>query len=397
MTSVLAAFIAGAIKGEAAGWYTGLGLALSGLFQIQVMGLGHGVATFWGLAVIGWMVRHPPQGLSTRESRLHYIIAASLAVMGFLWFTSLFVLSVGLHAYYLVRTLRIDANERLLALRWWCVLTVPYGIFYLAYYAIFLGLPYYLVAKGIAAGPFGQLHQYHVRADTAHFNIDAMIENIKVTNYYTFPVVFLIVTLIGLAVVMRRFPYVGFVVVPYAFIVSFYMSGDTGQHFLSFVIWMLPFGVAGLVDYAKSRTLRLIFASVLISWTVVLHVWPYPDARYPYWVSKLTFGDPKWLSNSLFPLEEIKNALHEWAGDGVVASLASGTWGVWGVYYAPELKWETNPIVLRGAGSCFRGVATAAGEQVGAVLASKAELPCPDTIAQMIEFQNSRIVLFLFH
>lgn len=310
-TCVLAADITRRLVNKWAGLITGILLGASGLFSLEAMGFGHGVLTFWVMLFIWLKLKNPIWDLDSYRARRHYLLGGSILALGFLWFTSLLPIAGMYHLYYFYLVARQKNLEKV---RQYLLLTIPFIFFYVGYYLIFLGLPQFAITHGIRERAVGQLHQNIARAQSAHFNTQSFIENIRGLNWYHLPFVSWFLLLIGVVAQWRYARILFWLLMPYALLFSFYIVDNTSQHFLSYYIWLLPFAVAGLWQWGQRRgrdwqgVVICALAAMCISaaaFGYVTSVRRYTEASYPYGLETKVFGLSKWRTNLDRPLPQI--------------------------------------------------------------------------------------------
>ena len=98
------------------------------------------------------------------------------------------------------------------------LLTLPFFLFYLFYYLIFIGFLFWIINLNgleifnqlfnrninINLEPFGQLHQYIVRANNSSLNISGFIENIKILNWAYMPLIGPILFILGIINIYKK-------------------------------------------------------------------------------------------------------------------------------------------------------------------------------------------------
>ena len=141
--------------------------------------------------------------------------------------------------------------------------------------------------------PFGQLHQYIVRANNSSLNISGFIENIKILNWAYMPLIGPILFILGIINIYKKNKKIFFTIFLYLFLFNFYFSGNTGQHIQTLFIMIFAFSINELINFLKSETL---FKYVLFTKIVILMLFTYNfnlkiynEENYPYKFEKLFF------------------------------------------------------------------------------------------------------------
>ncbi len=389
---LIAAQMAQRMAGIGAAWTTALLLGLSGLFQIEAMGFGHGLGAFWGLALCRHLLWNPPRSLSEPGAKRDFAVGGILAAAGFLWFTTMAMLGGIYHLYYFWLAWRDRANRKI-ALRQTIVSSIPFGLFYVGYYAIFLGIPYYLLATGAVNFPIGQLHQYLARTGGFGLNVDGLVENFSVANWYLFPFITIGIVGAGLIALWRNHRVIFMVLMPYLLIVNIVMGGNTGQHFLSWIVWCMPFAVAFAYREPVSGAMRLLSVTVVGAtavWSAVIHVPIYNEMNYPFALMEPAFGQAKWLNNVHRPVGDIALALKDASQRHLkMTSLDDASFQL---QVFPSANWARIPDRIK-AGDCIASIVDKAdGRPIQVVLYDRTKLrPCHDRIASVTTFPNSNL------
>ncbi len=310
---MVAVMIGWRLAGRWAGFFSGAFLAVSGLFDLEAMGLGHAGETLWVLLLIHLLVTSFEWDIHSSQARKRYLLGGLYCVIGFLWFTSLLPVCVcyhGMYGYAVFRKKKVRKHFKT-----YLFLTLPFVGFYLAYYAVFFGWPAYLVSVGEYSKPFGQLHQNLIRGNSSHFNSVSMSQNLRALNWYVLPFFSWILLFAGLIYQMRYYPKIFGVLIGYGALWSFYLYGNTAQHFFSYFCWLFPFGVAAFGKAAthwNRKIIALLPGIFLVStglWSYYTHIRTYTSETYPkQWISKV-WGMALWQNNIHRPMESMAQEL----------------------------------------------------------------------------------------
>ena len=163
-------------------------ISISGLFQIQAMVSIHGFVTLFGVIIIKKLIK-----LDLKFDNLKEIYSILLTSFFAFFFSNTFIL-ISAPLYIILILFLYKNNISIKKISYLFFFTL---LFYLTYYVIFLGYPYYLLYSGQVEEPFGQLYKYYFRVNNSYLNINSFVDNFKVTNFYTFPIIFYLISLIG--------------------------------------------------------------------------------------------------------------------------------------------------------------------------------------------------------
>jgi len=312
---MVAANIGWRLAGFWGGMFSGTFLAVSGLFDLEAMGLGHAGETLWVMLLINLLVGASEWDIQTPQAQKRYLIGGGFCALGFLWFTSLLPICVSYHGIYGYIILRKQKSWQ--SLKKYLFLTLPYIGFYLVYYAVFLGWPAYLVYSGQHPRPFGQLGQNLFRASTSHLNIISMIQNLRALNWYVLPFLSWILLIAGVIYQVRFYPKIFGILIGYGLIWSFYLSGDTPQHFFAYFCWLLPFGVVAfekVISRWNKTAYLFVFGTFIVitgAWSYQTHIKTYTYETYPKHLLPTVRGLSLWRNNIDRPMEQMAQQLQE--------------------------------------------------------------------------------------
>ena len=302
-------------------------LAGSGLFHIQTMGFGHGFISFIGMLVIYLIVNKNWFNYNEFSPR-KFIYLSIILYIGFLFFNALILITMMLHFVQLFLILRF--NNRSIHIYRFFLISSFISFFYIIYFIIFLGLPMLMVNSpdfiiflktnfniynfGNWKGEnFGQYFQYIHRNELAKLNVKSFISNIKYLNWHFYPFLSLFIIIMSFFVLSKSFKIILFLILPYFLITNFYMFGNTGQHFASLFIWLIPFFSIGIYKLAIScyskNILCILLICFIIPFTLFAHIKSYNETNYPYKVQNNVYGEIKWPPNLYRPLEEMSQEI----------------------------------------------------------------------------------------
>ncbi len=119
----------------------------------------------------------------------------------------------------------------------------------------------------------------------------------------------------GMLYQVRRFPQIFILLLGYGGLWSFYLSGNTPQHFFAYYCWLVPFGivacenVGGRWNKKLVHVILLIFIGLTAAWNYQTHIKTYTEATYPGHLVSLAWGAPLWHNNVDRPMQEMAHDL----------------------------------------------------------------------------------------
>lgn len=292
-----AARLASRLAGLSAGWLAGLLLAGSGLFNLYGMGFGHAGEVLFPILLLSLFVGRSAIDLTTPEGVRRYALGGALLVIGFLFFTSLLPVAAAYHVLVFREVLR-RSPHRARAIRRYGAYSLPFLLFYAAYYLVFIGVPAWVLHERI-----GQWHQNKLRSEMAGLNVRSLVENLCALNWYVMPVLPVAVLIAGLYEMRRRCPLGFWSLLPYGLVFCFYIQGMTGVHFFAVYCWAVPFAVAWYLRVrsgsgCRKRGLAAGVVIVLVwSLSYVGHVRLYTRDDYPERLRTALHGLAYWQNN----------------------------------------------------------------------------------------------------
>ena len=300
----------------------------TGIFHIQIMGFGHGMVTFLGIFLIYKLIIISKNKEKFISHKLFNQITL-LSFLGFLFFNTFILLTFNLFLIQFFLILKHDKKELLL----FSIISLFQFFLYLSYYLIFLGLPYLLVNEPQSfiplienffgklnfgnwdQAPFGQYHQYILRQNTLRLNYDSLMNNLKYLNWHFFPYLGVFVIIFGMYNLFRNTKIIFLYIFTYFLFVNFLMVGNTGQHFLSSFVWLIPFFSLFLtrqVNLLGYLIPKIILFSTIISFTIFFHIYIYHEKNYPYKIMNSVNGNLKWPPNLKRPLKQVSDDLKKY-------------------------------------------------------------------------------------
>ncbi len=400
---ILSTKIAFKIGGKFNALVTGIFLSTSGLFNLEIQALSHVASVFFGLLLINEILKNKNYEDYIFNKKFELFKINILLFLGFIFFTSWSVIIFGFYSF-LIFTYFKKKNffKNIFKL---FLLTFPFLLFYILYYLIFLGFPYWIVNLNgleifnqtfnqkilIDNKPFGQLHQYVLRANNGSLNYTSIFENVKTLNWAYMPVAGPILFVLGVLNIYKKYKNIFFIFLLYLLLFSFYFSGNTGQHIQTLFIILFAFSINELISYFKNKTLLKFFIStkliLLIFVTYNFHIKTYNEKNFPYHYEKIFFSQSKWPQNLIRPLDKIVLSLAEEPNSSKpILNLIDGSISL---YHGRELKWiyKNNLEKFKLTGNnCYIFDAN----KYRAIVSSR-NLPniCREKNLEFIEFENS--------
>ena len=416
-TCFLVAEIAGRLGGRGGAAIGGLLVAGTGLFNLEIQGLSHGAATFFGILVIREIILHPPDNLSCKENKAAFLRGSIWASLGFLFFTSLLPVAGLFHLLWLYPCFKFGNNIE--KLKYFIILNIPFILFYVGYYLIFIGVPVWIIEfngisilKNIMPGliqehwgsrPFGQYHQYLQRINGTELNITSLKGNLATITWAFAPILGPVIVIFGIVGQILYAPRILILTLPYFLIFSFYITGNTGQHFQSWFIWILPFA-SQIILCALKKSQRIGYVIgipllvTLFGFTWFAHIQQYNEINYPHAFVKRIGGVPKWPQNLQRPLKLIAKDLEKIAGSSLL--VAQEIDGAIELYYGKNINWVTPPKMeiktYRNEDEVI-SCRTAPKIEIKALVSNiKSTKFCSDSNVEYIKYPGSNLVTIVF-
>lgn len=304
-------------------------IVFTGMFQIQAMVSIHGITTLIGIMLIIKFLDIKEKKNNLSASDINMIIF--LNFIAFL-FSNTFIL-ISLPSFVILNYFFITNDYKIRKIIYFNTIIF---IFYFLYYFVFLFVPYYLYKHGYTNEPIGQYYKYLFRIENTNFELSSIVENFKIVNFYTFPIFFYVLSLIGTLFLLLRFRLIFLLLFLYFISFQFFIKLSTGQHFLSYVFWTLPFGIYYLIDEIMKIKIikkKFIFSSIIIilitfSWTFYSHIKFYDEKKFPKFSNMQNLIDTKWTHNKRFPLDEIEKELKKVKKNNTL-NLAGKEWNIY--------------------------------------------------------------------
>lgn len=317
-------------------------LSGSGIFHIQIMGFGHGIVSFLGIYLIYKLIIFHKKKQSFIPHKFFNKLAA-ISFIGFLFFNTFILLTFNLFLIQLFLILKNEKKE----FHFFFLISFIYFLLYLSYYIIFIGVPYLLVNNPQSLVPlienifgkldygnwdqkaFGQYHQYFVRQSTLEFNYSSFLANLRYLNWHFFPYIGIFIIFFSLYYLFSKIKIILFFILTYFLFVNFFMVGNTGQHFASIFIWLIPFFSLNFkekINFLSIKFFMKFFYFTFLTYTLCFHIFFYSEKSYPYNIVNLVDGSLKWPPNIKRPLEQIsKDIKKNYTHDNIIYYTVDGS------------------------------------------------------------------------
>ena len=412
ITCVLGVLITKRFSSKTYAYICGCLLAGSGLFHVQVMALSHGVVSFIIMLLI-YLITKNKQFLSQKFSTKEFILLSIILFIGFLFFNTIILITMMVHFIQLFLILK--SNEIRLNITKFFIISFFITCVYLIYFCVFLGLPMlmvnspdFLIFLKINFGiydfgnwkgeDFGQYHQYLVRSNTAKINISSLISNIQYLNWHFFPFLSLLIVPCSIFILCKRKKKVLILLLPYFVIMNFYMVGNTGQHFASVFICLIPFFCIYMsriaINNSYKKIINVIIIFTVIPFTIWAHLTPYNEINYPYRAISNIFGAEKWPPNLHRPLEKISKSINKRlvSKDHIAYTID----GAISLYYLK--KFQTSKLNhAQINASLDKDLCKTFSKKYNALITNNYNLKkCILYIKEKLIFNNSNIVVYIF-
>lgn len=412
VTCVLGVLITKRFSSNTYAYICGCLLAGSGLFHLQVLALSHGFVSFIIMLSV-YLITKNKQFLSEDFSPNKFIILSIILFVGFLFFNT--VILITMMVYFIQLFLILKSDQIRINITKFFIISFFVTCFYLIYFCIFLGFPMLMVNSldfliflkdnfGIhdfgnwKGENFGQYHQYLVRSSTAKVNITSLISNIQYLNWHFFPFLSVLVIPCSIFALYKDFKKILILIFPYLIITNFYMIGNTGQHFASLFICLIPFFCIYMskitINNSYKKIINIIIFLTVIPYTLWAHVTPYNVINYPYKVISSVFGAEKWPPNLHRPLERISKTIKKrlTSNDHIAYSID----GAISLYYLNNFQMSqlnNNQINI----SLNKDLCNTFTKKYKALITNNHDLKnCTKYIKEKINFKNSKIIVYFF-
>jgi len=388
-------------------------LAGSGLFHIQVMALSHGMITFFGMLII-FLISNENKILSKDFCVKRFIYLSIILYVGFLFFNTFILITMMFHFIQLYLILK-NNNVKQNLIKFF-ITSFFIMLFYIIYLMIFIGIPmlmsnssnFLILLKetfkiqnfGNWKGePFGQHHQYLYRSNSAKLNYSSLLNNIMYLNWHFFPYLAMLILPLSILNLYKNFKYIFIILLPYFFITNFYMVGNTGQHFASLFIWLIPFFCISIstikLDFFYKKLINFILILLIFSFTIFAHIYPYDESNFPYNTIKSLSAAAKWPPNLYRPLDKISKTIKEKVKEHDVIGFNID--GAIALYHLNDFKTENmNKIQLddlTNENECNKFI-----NKLKVFITTNTSIkPCIKITKEILTFNNSKIVVYIFN
>lgn len=387
----------------------------SGLFQLQIMGLGHGVVTFIGLLIIYRLLKIFKKKVNIIPFKEFYIISI-LSFICFLFFNTFILIIISL---YIIQFFLILKNN-IKFLKPFFISSFIFGSLHFIYLLLFLGLPYLIVHEPLFIEflekifgslnfgnwdykPFGQYHQYLFRGDGIHLNYQSLINNISYLNWNFFPYISIIIIPISVIYLYIKHKQIFILLLPYLLVTSFFMAPPTAQHFASIFIWLLPFFslfISEILSDYKLKIFVILLSILMIFFTLYCHIKIYDEKNYPYSLVKKFNGTlpfELWPQNLYIPVKEASDLIKIYNKKDVEIGYTGSNEMFMHYFEDNSIKFLGHDVmkILSEENLCIDKVKKL---QLKVLISRNYHpLPCNKIIKKVLKFDNSSIVVFLLN
>lgn len=400
---MVAAKIGWRLGGLRVGLLTGIFLAVSGIFDLQGLGFGAAGETLSVLLLVNVLLDDFEWHLETPQARKKYLWGGIYLALGYLFFTSTLPVIAAYHGLFLFFTLK--SNPRWSTFWQYIQISFPLIAFYLIYTAIFMGIPAY-EAYRYDIRPYGQLGQNLGRAGVSKLGITSLWVNLRVMNWYVFPFLPWLILAVGMFSQLKKYPLMFLSLVGYGAIWSFYLRGNTGQHFLAYFCWLTPFGIAAVEKYLWKKSSRLSWAvwtillGSLLIWTYQTHLKTYSYETYPRGLAAKTWSEPLgWVNNIYRPLRKIAMTLDQTLKPNEkYISLIDGALSL---YYYPNEEQAVSGVTPSSSNETSQVQClwlpqeTIKTYRIRAIVSYTDQTVCPELIEKEIRYPGSNLLVTL--
>tara|TARA_B100000787_G_C16188285_1_gene295918 strand:- start:114 stop:1673 length:1560 start_codon:yes stop_codon:yes gene_type:complete len=387
-------------------------IAGSGLFHIQVLGLGHGVVTFIGLLIIYILSKHFKKKIEFIPFKEFNLISL-ISFIGFLFYNTFVLIIINLYLIQFFLILKSDIKY----LKPFFISSFLFASLHLLYLLLFIGLPYLIVNEpsfiqfltkifgNLNFGnwdqkPFGQFHQYLVRGKGLSLSLQPLINNISYLNWHFFPFISIVIIPISIIYLFFKHRYIFVLLFSYFLVINFFMSWTAPGHFASFFIWLIPFFSLSVLEFSKNYKLKyliILFSIIFISFTLFYHVKPYNEKNYPYEVVKKFNGLLIWPSNLNKPFKEISDEIIRYNKHNSKIGYTTSN-AMFQYYFKDD---STRHITLDNLKILYeKKLCTDKVKKMKLEILISTNIlpkPCDIIIKKVLKFDNSSIIVFLLN
>jgi|GEM_PF-6205946 len=389
--SIIAFFIGEKLLDTWCGFFSGLLIGTAGLFGIEAIGSTHGYLTFWIMLLILHILKNPSFSLKTKNDRKNFFIGNLFLSIGFLGFTSIIPIIFTYNLIYFYYAVK----ERPITVKHFILYLIPFIIFYITYYFIFLGIPYYFYKNNLLDNYVGQLYQNIYRKSSSQLNIHSFISNLKGINGYFFPFLSWLILVIGSIYLFKTNKHIYLMIIGYAILFSFYIYGNTSNHFLSYFIWIIPMSTAFIITYIKKYSIILlsILMVLVISWSIIIHVIRYKEKTYPHFLLTYTYSETFRINNIVRPVRQIADDLKKYLDkDEYYLCLTDGAI----IFYAKDINYKDNSEIFLTENKCYKFYDNKSTKYIRAAVINEDDFFCDDLIEKQINYEKSYLKLIIF-
>ena len=403
ISTMLATRVGWRIGGLKIGLLSGIFLAISGIYDMEALGFGMSAEVIGGLLLINLLINNFDWNLETPNSRKKYYLGGAYLAVSYLFYTSTLPV-IGI--YHLLVGYKAYKNQPYLkTIQKYFFYTAPFVLFYVLYNLIFLGIPAYAVFFH-GATPYGQLAQNLGRAHST-INYNSLLSNLMVMNWFVIPFISWIILGVGIWYQIRKHREIFLIFLGYAILWSFYISGNTGQHFLAYFCWLLPFGIVSISNFLSRFTSRirllvwLVLLSLMFIWTYQVHLKMYTYDSYPRSLATNFWAEPLgWPNNIYRPVVEIATSMNERLGPkGKYITLIDTSFEYFYFYNSdgdraiPANSAQLKIVQVSGSPCFWTSWDVIKSLKIRAIVTYSNQFVCPDIAGEIITYPGSNLKL----
>lgn len=254
----LLARIAGRLGGPRLAWITAFTVAASGVYVWTSMAFAWGWLTAFVCAALLLLWEPESLELSTSGKSPRLWLAFLSLFCAYLVNSGAILFSAGLVACLILRNIRRLPRLVLAGL--------PVALVYALYWILFLLLP----------ENSGQWAQTTRRSGMGGWNLTAFLENLQGWNAYGFPLLFNLLWIGGAVLCYTQRRHLLFILLPFSFVWSFWLQGQSHQYFLLGTLPLVPFGLHRARNGLRGPLRPVLLVSVIFTWNLSLFQLPYP-------------------------------------------------------------------------------------------------------------------------
>ncbi len=263
------------IGGFLSGLSTAIILSLSKLYLLETLVYGLGFYIIWISLLMLNILDREHENLFNPKNKKQYYLGGLFCVLAFLWYPNGILIAFSYHALALYQVLRKKYKK---LLKQFFLHTLPFIVFYLLFYGVFLGGPY-IAHKFYGHSIMGQLRQHLIRTRNASLGFRSVVDNLSNINTFFFPYLSWLFLLFGLIYKFIKNRTIFLILLLHFLMFNFYFN-NTYPHLLSNFIWVIPWAVAGFFSLKKIKLPLKTIIVTLISLSIGLWTYYFNYSKY---------------------------------------------------------------------------------------------------------------------